>query len=98
RFSRDWSSDVCSSDLRAFGLVSRSASASQSRSDTSLNDSPRGGVLFNTLRTRKHVRLQLGSLFCTRASMARSLELILQKSPTQRSEERRVGQGCRARC
>src|SRR5207249_7263611 len=85
RSKRDWSSDVCSSDLRRL----ESTVISSARTE-------------NRYASRFSVRaLDLtvdSSLLWVGAALAAVAAVILAFVPRLRSEERRVGEGCRSRC
>src|SRR5690606_39728682 len=82
-FSRDWSSDVCSSDLRG-----REGRAGQWRGAVMLRASLKG------MLSRK-LRLVLSALAVVLGVMFVSGAFVL--TDTIRSEERRVGKECRSR-
>src|SRR5690606_40772329 len=79
RFSRDWSSDVCSSDLRQWFefRVTRAKGTKESR--------PNKPLVFLILN---HWQVRF---------VKSLLRRLLNRSKTQRSEERRVGKECRSR-
>src|SRR5699024_11902647 len=83
RSKRDWSSDVCSSDL---SLFTSPLSCPPCETISSLD-----GVVFSIfLHVKSPARLNLSWLFLwTPAAVARAIDISL------RSEERRVGKECR---
>src|SRR5690606_39778731 len=93
RFSRDWSSDVCSSDLAdedgLTGVGAASALASAGAGAGSFPDSPRLGLL-GLLRFGFGLRFGLEAAALVSAGSA-----LAYAGP--RSEERRVGEVWRAR-
>src|SRR3712207_8893575 len=82
RYWRDWSSDVCSSDLRVAGVVVGRVS------EVGVNDDAHAIVTFTA---SNDLELTTG----TRAEI-RYLNLV-GKRYIARSEERRVGKECRSR-
>src|SRR5690606_40087172 len=80
RFSRDWSSDVCSSDLQA-----PLAFALEWRKDPRV----KGAVLFSVIL----YALMLASIVLNLSSLARDGAIWHAVGPIYRSEERRVGRG-----
>src|SRR5690606_39521910 len=84
RFSRDWSSDVCSSDLFVFA--------------SSTNASPYASVTnsLSSLVIGLPSDLFLGIWIFPTPSFSESL-IIASVSSVNRSEERRVGKECRSR-
>src|SRR5690606_40344194 len=83
RFSRDWSSDVCSSDLNAYGMASESTTTARLRE--SVAEEIRV-LLARRRRSASELARQIG---VTQPYISRRL--------TGRSEERRVGKECRCR-
>src|SRR5690606_40993582 len=89
RFSRDWSSDVCSSDL-AFGLTAQMRSAA-----VSIPSNVAEG--FGRAQRRsfaQFLRIAQGSL--KELETQAQLSVRIGRVPHERSEERRVGKGCLA--
>src|SRR5690606_41070262 len=96
RFSRDWSSDVCSSDLNSESAASQKYALQHFRIDDSLQTARRKArnhfaeVKYNY----KHERDEKLKLQASEAKMAlRQIEL----ENSRRSEERRVGKERRYR-
>src|SRR5690606_40312341 len=85
RFSRDWSSDVCSSDLS----LSASARRALMRAYQQALKEDAGAV------SARHMLLGLAADADSVA--ARALARALEEGDGPRSEERRVGKGCRSR-
>src|SRR5690606_40356533 len=93
RFSRDWSSDVCSSDLpfevaRAELATDRALEAARSRINAEtrlIDDLIAGGASLEEIAAE--TIMDLGTV-----------ELNSETSEGIRSEERRVGKECRWRC
>src|SRR5690606_40601289 len=93
RFSRDWSSDVCSSDLK-FGIDTRKVAAVP----------PAGkGTAFPFLHSCHHI---IGRITVDEPVRGDQVyDVLLTQAPVQfavvrarpRSEERRVGKGCSRR-
>src|SRR3712207_7123421 len=81
RYWRDWSSDVCSSDLTPFLLESGWKPVRQGW---------HGGSPYTLVRTDLGNAVEVGEL-------ARGLVGRVKKLPGLRSEERRVGKECRSR-
>src|SRR5687768_18333992 len=81
RCSRDWSSDVCSTDLSSI-LGRHDIVFADRQNHASLVDGIR--LSFATERKYRHNDLE-------------HLEQLLQQSAEKRSEERRVGKECRSR-
>src|SRR5690606_41033303 len=84
RFSRDWSSDVCSSDL-----VEQAVAAFE----RALLLTPERTPLLLSYAQAQILLADDNSL----ARAGRAVARVLSKEPQNRSEERRVGKGCRAR-
>src|SRR5690606_40470535 len=91
RFSRDWSSDVCSSDLQA---VAETVS--------SWTGIPLGRMVANEINTVLNLKSLMEEAII---GQSHALEAIAQRirtsraglaDPRTRSEERRVGKECRA--
>src|SRR5690606_39873026 len=94
RFSRDWSSDVCSSDLRKTGGLARvvilTHPASRQRdSNSSSNRRPRPEPLYRAAAAHS---LRWPTFVCSLPSL-----LVATAQPATRSEERRGGKGGRTR-
>src|SRR5690606_40342667 len=89
RFSRDWSSDVCSSDLKAAILEDHEAQAQK------VEDQFRRGIITDGERRQKEVEIWTDATDKVRTDMEKNLKAE-QFNPI-RSEERRVGKECRAR-
>src|SRR5699024_12053554 len=98
RSKRDWSSDVCSSDLSA-----PSSPCCYSQLLANLNI----GIIIGSLKeSRKWGRpgqgsgegLERGRLLCSVANCTTSARCTAYLNLTLRSEERRVGKGSRKRC
>src|SRR5690606_40821708 len=88
RFSRDWSSDVCSSDL-APTATEQLAAFCKAASDVLRLD------ILRVLRNDSFGVLELAQIFDTRQSgMSHHLKVLANAG---RSEERRVGKECRTR-
>src|SRR5699024_12102457 len=87
RSKRDWSSDVCSSDLSGAGAVSNSVGAILKRLDPAHIDPHRGVEL---------QRLTTGGGFRTAEEDADLLPQLVDEDRrgSGRSEERRVGKEC----
>src|SRR5690606_41071927 len=83
RFSRDWSSDVCSSDLRQPASTPSQAAAAINGRCTST------GPIWPCV---KSARTALRQPRVEKALLAKALF-----APAKRSEERRVGKECRCR-
>src|SRR5690606_40806151 len=91
RFSRDWSSDVCSSDLASSALMNSPVmSISKAFLAATLRDSATAGV-----EQKSPTLMPETANFAESAAMARS-QLATNWQPA-RSEERRVGKECRSR-
>src|SRR5690606_40946977 len=90
RFSRDWSSDVCSSDLMPqFELVSDfQPTGDQPRAIDELVDGLNAGNRYQTL---------LGATGTGKTFTMAQVVQRVQRPTLVRSEERRVGKGRRAR-
>src|SRR5690606_40466305 len=92
RFSRDWSSDVCSSDLARAAPAEPSAGALLARGE------PEAALAALAQASERSPELEL-----TRARASRMLgdpaDAVAALEPLvaqRRSEERRVGKGCRS--
>src|SRR5690606_41201942 len=83
RFSRDWSSDVCSSDLSRWTALSRQGPTSESFGPIRLSVPPKMPTPQETTRARLR-------FYRSCSTKGRSIRKT-------RSEERRVGKECRAR-
>src|SRR3546814_9322543 len=81
----DWSSDVCSSDLWAFGMITRSGW------ENPLLAARRGDG--QAAPASGEDRGQFVAICCSRAASCSSISAILD-----RSEERRVGKECVSTC
>src|SRR5690606_39295035 len=90
RFSRDWSSDVCSSDLE-LSIVAKKFLANSLTVLANLKKCPNKGSLcdFMTLIFAKIISHALNA-YATSFSSRRSFLFLI------RSEERRVGKECRS--
>src|SRR5690606_40131815 len=92
RFSRDWSSDVCSSDLERYPLppfartVGFSATTTISRKAFGIDAWP--GVIGDAVALRIEAEAQ---------RVRGDVDTVERAAPADRSEERRVGKGGRAR-
>src|SRR5436309_15926615 len=92
RFSRDWSSDVCSSDLWSTTLSEDSISPMISTRPTRLLNGPRENPSFWKVRlTIRKARLTVATVPTKRTAQPTSQRF------TARSEERRVGKESRDR-
>src|SRR5690606_40588688 len=91
RFSRDWSSDVCSSDLKLPRNVDVFWAAKTSRVSRNLTEEPRLKLYFLNVGRNRTPRLDGEAI--VRASQS----LDEKAQPAVRSEERRVGKGSRGR-
>src|SRR5207249_8253194 len=87
RSKRDWSSDVCSSDLIGIGAIEEVV-------DTGRQGQPLGDLTAREGEIRQPVAG--GMAAAERLPLARVLELEARQEPP-RSEERRVGKECRSR-
>src|SRR5690606_41173642 len=92
RFSRDWSSDVCYSDLRERSGFSENITTGADLDDED-NWSVRGQLLFTPSDSS---RLLLGYDYVTDDSEGNARVPFPVFDTGQRSEERRVGKECRA--
>src|SRR3712207_9578140 len=95
RYWRDWSSDVCSSDLETNGTTSNADASAQSRKpSTQCKDSTTtgSGCLQSTHRTRGE-----NSKTQSTHTSPREKEQADENLGKRRSEERRVGKECRSR-
>src|SRR5690606_39477612 len=94
RFSRDWSSDVCSSDLAANIWVVRNGV---------LLAPPRGKLILEGVRygLMEELAERCGIPFearpITEAEVLAADELMLTSATKERSEERRVGRACKSK-
>src|SRR5690606_40138024 len=86
RFSRDWSSDVCSSDLGSWKLLNASASDGKHLSVTHVT---RDGTVYAEQDDGK-APPAIGTLDLETGTFTPLFQ-------DKRSEERRVGKGCRSR-
>src|SRR5690606_40556119 len=95
RFSRDWSSDVCSSDLMTSNFISRHSI--YRGGFTLLSSSNSNYPVFNNINLFSLVATQRKSIsnILEELSTALSHELDPHKEAFRRSEERRVGKECR---
>src|SRR5690606_40207882 len=85
RFSRDWSSDVCSSDLEDFFFIS-------------INICNVGyNMVFITHPTFYAYRLLISKRLPSKKGRIHIYELYLAIISRDRSEERRVGKDCKSR-
>src|SRR3546814_13742641 len=85
----DWSSDVCSSDLRSFQLETLAEPKPRSRKRTY-------AYLFRSMRTLRFLLIaRAGRL--TRLG-GRNVLRLTKNPATERSEERRVGKECVSTC
>src|SRR5207302_6637088 len=86
RFSRDWSSDVCSSDL----VTSRSSLVSEETAVPVASLRIKNIFIWYMFESclRKWFRIEIMTLLLT---------FLLQSAIHHRSEERRVGKECRSR-
>src|SRR5690606_40725977 len=94
RFSRDWSSDVCSSDLLAIfpgiaALILASIAYYFSKKTGNVNKS----IQFIFLLTIIALSLSIYKTFFNKSEIEANTEELIIK----RSEERRVGKECRSR-
>src|SRR5690606_40248683 len=97
RFSRDWSSDVCSSDLSAHPICAAAGVANLKLIDDL-------GLVENAARVGAHFRTALGDALAGHAHVGEvrgdglmaAVEFVEDRD-ARRSEERRVGKGCRCR-
>src|SRR3989449_2404877 len=90
RCSRDWSSDVCSSDLKKHGIiVSREVNDSWIFGNESY-DNALSGIVID--RSSLHNVVADNRVYRNRAD-----GITIYESPDTRSEERRVGKECRSR-
>src|SRR5690606_40784602 len=92
RFSRDWSSDVCSSDLSLVDVMANPPSETLKGARSYL-------LLYQLTSTEEHILHQVG--MATTAIAGFRLDghgfTTAFSNRLQRSEERRVGKECRAR-
>src|SRR5690606_40730596 len=86
RFSRDWSSDVCSSDLANHRMRSAFKTASLTKQQ---------GQVQNIGRTHLSVEHQPPVSIVVRARLESEMAKCSAPEPGQRSEERRVGKRAR---
>src|SRR5690606_40471708 len=93
RFSRDWSSDVCSSALTAGVVADPLRRRDRIEIEPAYDDRVRAALaLIDHVQTR-HAAAKLGQI-----SDAALLEhLAVERRDVERSEERRVGAACGAR-
>src|SRR5690606_40210028 len=93
RFSRDWSSDVCSSDLNISGNIANSQTIGYKRIDTSFVD----------MIPDAPVKQQIAGAVSSYSRSMNTLRGDIQNADTEtymalnRSEERRVGKEGRSR-
>src|SRR5690606_40984217 len=89
RFSRDWSSDVCSSDLLVLEFECRAAEK---------RHKARGRFNFRNFRHQcvRHRRTGTGSAYILTRDLSVQTYLIYAFIVFMRSEERRIGKECRA--
>src|SRR5690606_40072879 len=90
RFSRDWSSDVCSSDLRAQARTGVDATHNIKLGDGGIREIEFIVQLTQLIRGGRMPSLQKRGLLA-------ALKRQTTAGVMPRSEERRVGQECRAR-
>src|SRR5690606_40355895 len=93
RFSRDWSSDVCSSDLtRVVVAGAGAAGVAVTRMLQSMN---LGDIV--VLDSKGAIHRKRGKLSPVKRELAESTNAGNLQGGPARSEERRVGKGCRSR-
>src|SRR3546814_5029369 len=85
----DWSSDVCSSDLLGGGRPRRGQGH-----PVALGRPARGPVAQRAVRLRRFADLRTGRAY----DPARRDVRLQLRTPTRRSEERRVGKACVSTC
>src|SRR5690606_40516079 len=95
RFSRDWSSDVCSSDLNQIFRIDVAAGARRMR--TSANTGYTGVEARDAGIQRRHHVCQPKPAGIVKMSTDKTLAGNNRRLFKQRSEERRVGKECRPR-
>src|SRR5690606_39449043 len=89
RFSRDWSSDVCSSDLLLIMYFRNDTSAFDGKRIEQLD---RKGMVNNKFNAFIMGKLQEAGIPTHFVKLLSDTEVLV------RSEERRVGKECRSRC
>src|SRR5690606_39537024 len=96
RFSRDWSSDVCSSDLGKVLVPASSAYSCKKIISQSLNGATKDD--FAVIELDRKVTDRNPLKFRRSGKVTTGTPLVVIGHPTGlRSEERRVGKECRAR-
>src|SRR5690606_39825111 len=96
RFSRDWSSDVCSSDLNGTQLECVNCTACIDACDAMMEavNLPKGLIRY---ASEDEISKNKKFVFTARMKGYLAVLLILCGVLTGRSEERRVGKECRSR-
>src|SRR5690606_41206792 len=89
RFSRDWSSDVCSSDLELKNSSANPKKSDAEKSKTKPSESTTKGEIKAKLKRDAHFDPTFEDIEITEEDIRKTEEL--------RSEERRVGKGRRSR-
>src|SRR5690606_40707193 len=89
RFSRDWSSDVCSSDLFL--------QMEDPKKDIHLYINSPGGVVTGGMAIYDTINFLQCDVVTYCIGQAASMATVLLAAGAKRSEERRVGKGCRSR-
>src|SRR5690606_40730511 len=95
RFSRDWSSDVCSSDLLSAAASPTAATIGATELLVGRNDLQEIDVGDNGRRPGQAVVVSQRQVVADKVTGGDAHVFQIQQL---RSEERRVGKGCRCRC